>query len=548
MSVRTELDQIALGKLSELAPSAQMIAACFCGPAVYGKPTSCSGQDVMVVCEEYSQGLRAYLSVANGNETRFLLVDKSLMESDVRKGALGDFLTEKLLYPYRPLAKEEYLNELKVIAGTRVVKEEVRDLVLEYGEMCRGFVAKPEFFGLSWMRKRARAFIASMDEYLTLVDSEVRTQNVLALRNFFRKAIATMRGDAVELENDDITIADSAVDRWLKHRSSERVVNILTQSQRAFYSYLSRGRSIYLNLDLLGRELFGPLRLTFRQGLAHRAPEDPKNYLYLRTSERLVSLNERSSLEDVLSNLRPNRPITVAPLAGVLNEVFLVTIGKERFVAKKFTDWHGFKWFTLNLVSFGSKYFAVSGKSRMTNEYGINRFLARHGLKVPQIIHVSLKKRILVENYVPGTPMDEFITQAVSQSALTKNQYQLAESFGEALASIHNIRVSVGDSKPENFVAKANEVYAIDLEQARRGGDYAWDVAELLFYAGHYSTTPTLAGGLSQAIEAFIRGYARKRSVSDLKRAAGVRYAKAFSLWTPAPIILGISKMLREAR
>src|SRR3972149_11480636 len=133
------------------------------------------------------------------------------------------------------------------------------------------------------------------------------------------------------------------------------------------------------------------------------APEDRKNHLYLRTAERLVSLNEKASLEDIVKGLRPGRPITISPLAGVLNEVFLVTSGKERFVAKRFTDWHGFKWFTLNLVSFGSKFFAVSGKTRMSNEYGVNRYLAKTGMKVPQIIHVAVKDRILLESYISGS-------------------------------------------------------------------------------------------------------------------------------------------------
>jgi hypothetical protein len=49
-------------------------------------------------------------------------------------------------------------------------------------------------------------------------------------------------------------------------------------------------------------------------------------------------------------------------------------------------------------------------------------------------------------------------------------------------------------------------------------------------------------------MEAFIRGYGRRGDLSELRRAAGVKYVKVFSLWTPAPIILEIAKMLREAK
>ena len=40
----------------------------------------------------------------------------------------------------------------------------------------------------------------------------------------------------------------------------------------------------------------------------------------------------------------------------------------------------------------------------------------------------------------------------------------------------------------------------------------------------------------------------RNGEEKNLKRASGVRYAKVFSLWTPAPIILEITKALRAPK
>ena len=434
MAIATDLRDIALGKLEELVPSAQRVAICEYGPAVFARPGSYKGQDVMVVCEAYANGLRAHRRLAEGHEIRFLITDRDLLESDIKNGTLGDFLSEKLLYPHRPLANSEYLERMSTQAKTRIVKEETRDLVVGYGEMCRGLVAKPEFFGISRMRKRARVFMPSMADYLRLLESSVRQQNITTLHESFKAAITAMKGDVVEIDGDYVAFQDSAIDKWLKDRTSEQAVNILRQSQRAFYSYLTKGRSIYLSLDLLARELSEPIRVGMDPVLVHTKPENPKDYLYLRTFEGFTPFNETATFEDIASKLRPGHPITISPLAGVLNEVFLVTAGKDQFVAKKFTDWHGFKWFTLNLVSFGSKVFAVSGKTRMTNEYGINRYLAKKGLKVPQIIHVNLSQRILFEKYVVGTALNDFATVAVNQSTLTESQSRLAESLGETLA------------------------------------------------------------------------------------------------------------------
>jgi len=543
----TDLREVALEKLEELAPPSQRVAICEYGPSVYARPGSYKGQDVMVVCESYANGLRAHLRVIEGHEIRFLIADRDLIESDIKRGTLGDFITEQFLYPHRPLVNSEYIEKVSNEAKTRVVKEETRDLVVEYGEMCRGLVAKPEFFGISRMRKRARVFMPSMADYIKLLEPSVRTHNIVTIHDSFRSAISAMEGDVVELDGDVVAFQDGAIDRWLKDRTSEQAVNILRQSQRAFYSYLSKGRSIYLSLDLLARELSEPIRVGIDPAFTATKPENPKDYLYLRTSEGFTPFNETASLKDIASKLRPGRPITISPLAGVLNEVFLVTAGKEQFVAKKFTDWHGFKWFTLNLVSFGSKLFAVSGKTRMTNEYGINRFLAKKGLKVPQIIHVNLSQRILIEKYVGGMGLNEFVTSAVNESTLTEDQCRLAELLGETLASIHDVGVSVGDAKPENFVASDREIFTVDLEQAGKRGDYAWDIAELLFYTGHYSASQSPTRGLSMLVKAFIEGYLGKGRSAELRQAAGIRYAKAFSFWTPAPIILEIVKTLHEA-
>ncbi|MGA8905022.1 MAG: hypothetical protein WB661_08450 [Candidatus Bathyarchaeia archaeon] len=547
MTSVTELKEIALGVLDELAPSTQRVALCEYGPAVYAKPGSYKGQDLLVVCESYANGLRAHLRVIDGHEIRFLIADRGLMESDITKGTLGDFLTEKFLYPNHALVNGDYLENVNLQAKTRVVKEEARDLVVEYGEMCRGLVAKPEFFGISRMRKRARVFLPSMADYLSLLDASVSQQNVSILHDSFKATILEMKGDVIELDGEYVTFQDSAIDKWLRDRASEQAVNILRQSQRAFYSYLTKGRSIYLSLDLLARELSDPLRAGLDPALAGRKPVNPKDYLYLRTSEGLATFNETASFEDIVAKLRPGRPITISPLAGVLNEVVLVTVGKEQFVAKKFTDWHGFKWFTLNLVSFGSKIFAVSGKTRMTNEYGINRYLAKKGLRVPRIIHVNLKQRILVEQYVAGTVLSDFATRAVNQAILTESESRIAKTLGETLARIHSVGVSVGDSKPENFVASDGDIFTVDLEQAGKRRDFAWDIAELLFYAGHYSASTSPTRGLSRMVDAFTEGYLLKGQAAELRQAAALRYVKAFSFWTPAPIILEISKILHEA-
>ena len=166
----------ALEKLSDLIAPAERVAVCAYGPAVFAKPGATRGQDLLVLCDGYSNGLRAHLRVYDGEEFRFLIADRTLVESDVEKGTLGDYLTEQFLYPYHPVLNIEYLDKMAERAKTRAAEEEARDLVIEFREMCRGLVAAPEFFGLSQMRKLARVSVPSMTAYLRLLEEPVESE------------------------------------------------------------------------------------------------------------------------------------------------------------------------------------------------------------------------------------------------------------------------------------------------------------------------------------------------------------------------------------
>jgi len=536
-----------LGRIDELTSPAHRLAVSTYGPCVFARPGVVQGTDLLVICERYPSGLREQRRVVDGQEFRFLIADRTLIESDIQRGTLGDFFTEQFLYPYRGMLNLEYLHKVSMEAKVRVAEEEARDLALEHGEMVRGMLATPAFFGLSRMRRLARVSVPSMSAYLRLLETDVRERNLATLNTSFKEALSLSGDEVIEFDGDYTSIRDNVIDRWLKDRASEQVVNILRQSQRAISSYLTRGRAVYLSPELLARELYTPLKFVLDAELDQMEPENPKDHLYLRTSEGLVPFNSKANLEQIILNLNLGWPITISPLAGVLNEVSLVTAGNQQLVAKTFTDWHGFKWFTLNIVSLGTKFFAVSGKARMTNEYGVNRYLAKRGIKVPLIVYVSVKQRILVERYIAGVSLANFAREVMNQPTLLARQKEIAESLGETLGSIHAAGVCVGDAKPENFVARGNQIFTLDLEQAGKNGDRAWDVAELLFYAGHYATSPVPTRGLIEFTEAFVRGYLRKGDVGDLRRAAGVRYTKVFSIWTPAPVIFEITRILHGA-
>ena len=110
MSDKTEIEN-AVGKVEEISPAAKLVALCEYGSSVYGRAGSMRGVDLMAICDEYPEGVRTHRRLTGKNEWRYLIVDRELFESDVSNGALGDFLTDKLLYPYLSLDNAEYLNQ-----------------------------------------------------------------------------------------------------------------------------------------------------------------------------------------------------------------------------------------------------------------------------------------------------------------------------------------------------------------------------------------------------------------------------------------------------
>jgi hypothetical protein len=105
----------------------------------------------------------------------------------------------------------------------------------------------------------------------------------------------------------------------------------------------------------------------------------------------------------------------------------------------------------------------------------------------------------------------------------------------------------LGDCKPENFVTENGQVFFLDLEQAARNGDKTWDIAEFLYYSGHYCPTLSSSNAASIIAKNFIEGYLEAGGKTEnVKKAASPRYTKVFSVFTPPHIILAISNICQK--
>jgi hypothetical protein len=184
---------------------------------------------------------------------------------------------------------------------------------------------------------------------------------------------------------------------------------------------------------------------------------------------------------------RPSGRISIRRIGSFVNDVFLVNVDGEKFVAKRYTNWISLKWVTLSLYGLGSVRFSISGRRRMEAEYAFNYLLAKRGLRVPEILGADTKSRSILFSFIPGDGLSSLLVRLAQSSQMGQREKEAARTAGLLMASAHELEAALGDTKPENFIVdRDGKVTLVDLEQARYEGDYGWDVAEFLFYSGHY--------------------------------------------------------------
>jgi tRNA A-37 threonylcarbamoyl transferase component Bud32/predicted nucleotidyltransferase len=531
----------------EVAGDCDVVSICLYGSRASGYAREDSDYDVLLVLRDYSKGVLYHYRDVGQMRLAILAVDQKALELDVEEGTLGDFVSGRLLTPYTPVLNGEYIRESEVQTKRRFAEEDLCDLVVEYGELSRVLTVKPEYLVLARMEKRAKAYPPLRYSYINMLRGELKSANMRVILNGYNEALEGLQhSKIISFDGENIALSSDYVDRVLPSRTLNRVVNLVNQSRSAFQSYLTHGKAGKVSLEVVARELASKLKRELQIAFNKQEIEDPKNHLFLKTERGLISLNKRDAIIDALRRIRGEGGLSVKTLGGALNEVYLVTFNGERMVVKKFTDWFNFKWFILNVAAHGTKIFTLSGKDRLSNEYVTNQLLAENGIPIPEVVSISLEDRLLVEKYIEGKSALEIVEEAFSSESLREENKTSAFEIGRLLAEIHDLNVTLGDCKPENFiVGNDGRVYVLDLEQGERHGDKAWDVAEFLYFSGHFGTV--LTAGFQQFAKEFTAGYSTAGKRRILRRAGRLRYTKVFFAWTSMPIVQGISAILLNA-
>ncbi|MEM1585845.1 MAG: lipopolysaccharide kinase InaA family protein [Candidatus Bathyarchaeia archaeon] len=528
---------------------ANVFAGLIYGAYAGGYADEKSAIDVLAITESKRSALRCWSEWLTDKKVRLLIVDKNSFENDIKHENFGGILSENLITPYEPIMGAEYLWNQEVKVKKNIVNSILVNLILGFPEMSRNLLIEPEYFMYEYLMRRASLFPLISYRFLNILWEEERKKNLTRMMEGFRAAIKELIDEGILRAADErfLKISDEYIMKAKKIRgyhliSLFKVVrnNIIRYILGIFpeirESLLDENR-IYMAHH--SKDFFkNPLRML----------ENPKKHIFVPTALGVVPFTEKTNMKDFIKRKLLKKhisTISVKKLGGVLNTVYILRSFDEKeekkFVAKIFKDWYGWKWFPITLWTLGTRSFAVLGKTRLEKEYTMNRFLSSHGINVPAILYVSPEEKIIIQEHIEGMAASKVIKQlcrAVGEEK--RNLLMVIRKIGCEIARVHMLGVSIGDCKPENIIVTSDgRVFFVDLEQAGRGGDQAWDIAEFLYYSGHYILLTTNVA--EDLVREFISGYIMSNgSIKNIKKALSLKYTRVFSFFTSPHTLLTI--------
>ncbi len=502
----------------------------------------------------------SYVKVFDKRNIMVTAVDMWVFERDIDRGFLGEGLASGLIFPYMPLLNENYLHNQEVKLKKRLITELLETLILSFPELSYEIHIKPEYFMYETFLSRARLFPPMIRNLLNCMSDDVKSRNIKIVLQGYMEALKELEKEKlISSSHGYVRITRRFVDSVRSRKVS--FVSLFKTAQKAQKALFTSLLSIFpniMNFLSQNKEAFLKLQgITETDSKTVHKIEDPQKHLHVPTANGLVPIANRIDIEAFVKKIlssRKNAKIKIEEIGGVLNDVYLIKIlenGKEKkIIVKSFKDWSNFKWFPLTLWTVGTRSFAVSGRSRLEKECAINQFLHSKGFAVPTILHISPGERLIFMEYVEGESLEKIIRRIVNSKVKseTEKELEIIRRVGEKFAKVHALDVSLGDTKPENImIGKDGEIYMLDFEQASRKGDKVWDIAEFLYYAGHYISPFIGTRSAELLTKTFIDGYLKAGGNTKIvKKAGNPKYTKVFSIFTFPHIMLTISNICRN--
>jgi len=512
---------------------------------------------VLVVIKNFHPRLMSYPRIIDGKNIVIIAIDQWVFERDIDRGFLGEALASSLIFPYSTIINENYLYLQETALKKRLILELLENLILGFPELSYRIRIKPKYFMYEVMLNRVRVFPPLAYGISNLLCGTTQKEQISRVLKGYLEALKLLeKQELIHFDDGYVTISKKFV---MESKNPQvRLTNFSKRAPRALFSSVFGLFPQFLNFlsqstEMLSKVQAFPWKKEFEE---HPQFIDPQKYIFVPTTQGFVSLADKVDIRAYAKKVLAEgtySTVKVEKFGGVLNDVYLMKAysGKKekRILVKRYKDWSSFKWFPLTMWSTGARSFAVLGTSRMEREYAISELLSSEGFNVPKVLHVSHNERLIFMEFIEGENLNNAIKRIATSQSTNQIEKELATItlVGENYAKVHALNVVLGDTKPENVIVdKENKIFLVDLEQASRDGDKAWDIAEFLYFSGHYLPLDgeTKAKALAQA---FISGYLKAGgNVNDVKRAGILKYTRVFSIFTLPSIMRVMSNICKE--
>jgi len=538
-----------------IAGNRRIIGACLYGPLTSGYGDEKTNINILLVLSGFGPRIKIYKKSIGERDIFALAVDQSAFQKDVSAGWLGELAAEKLLTPYQSLINNNFLWRQEVAIKRRVIWELLESIVLEFPELSHELSIRQEYFMYETQMQRSKLFPPIAYRFLNILQAGLREKNIEAIMKGYRKALEELSQEKWITFTDELIKVTPKFVSAVKSRKIPIPIFLRSVQRTALLHIFNALSRIMVPLSV-EEEVYSRTHVNVKE--VENLPmelEDPKKYLYMSTRSGMVPLSDATTIEEFVRKTALGAAVfnvEIKQIGGVLNSVYQLKLKKnqheQRIVVKKFKDWTGFKWFPLTLWSLGTKSFAILGKSRLEREYAINQYLQSKGLTVPKVLYISPKQSLVFKEFVEGENLTENIKKILIAKGRVHEELFLVKEAGRKIAEAHRLGVGLGDCKPENIIiTRDGKICFVDLEQASRNGDEVWDLAEFLYYSGHY--VPPL-GATDQIVllaKMFLEGYVEAGgSPETVKKVASPRYTKVFSVFTQPHVILALSTLCRK--
>jgi tRNA A-37 threonylcarbamoyl transferase component Bud32 len=527
------------------------------GPYAGGYADEKTAISTLLITDSNKISLKYQFKRLDSEKIRLLIVDEGTFERDVRSEWLGGIFADNLLTPYEPLLNKDYLWSQEVRFKKRIVEEALSNLVLGFPEMSRNFMIKPEYFMFEAIARRASLFPPITYRFLNIARDSLRERNYSSMMMGFKAAINELVNEGKIYVSDDMLKINEGYISLMQKKRKHRLINLFRSVRGGITRYVLSVFPSVMDSFLEDYRIYRAFSAENDElNRSFRMLTDPKKYIFISAPSGVISFSDRVTIEDFIRrNLSERCSLRhrISRLGGVLNAAYLLRFthngSEERIVAKVFKDWYGWKWFPIALWALGTRGFAVLGKARLEREYALNMLLSSHGINVPRIIHVSPEEKIIFQEYIDGLSASKIIKNLCREKDKEEMNRNLAivRRIGREIARIHKLNISLGDCKPENVIlTNDGRIFFVDLEQAERGGDKSWDIAEFLCYSGHYASFSPVE--MTEKITGeFLSGYLEAGGeIENVKKALSPRYLKVFSFFTPPHTLLTITSTCRK--